>query len=384
MNKYLLPCLTFLLNCANELIIMGLIVWASLLAEKPIQQTALVVAVLVLSIVLGVFLKNKFQQLNRTFVLVLVLCFAVLLALSPKLSFFWYVAIVGRTFSGQLLLAQIMALLKASVTDSELPSASKRMQIFYTSAGGVAYGLAPLIVTLSNDSLLHLVDILLLALVGILVLLKSRELMKLTVENEVAPKIYGFYELLKRVRVLTPFLFLIWACYGVFFVIEVPLLKSKLNASPSLISFFLVLNIFTNIVSTKILPEAFYSKHASKCFALSGVLICLLSFVYLYFSGFVVLFAAALTLGIVNGTLNLSLNSKIHHLNSLQLRESCFLWYRITIETGILGGAILCYLFSDSSIIYKQLAYCCLIVAGILSVSYLMSKGSVLESELHD
>jgi hypothetical protein len=384
MNKYLLPGLTFLLNCANELIIMGLIVWASLLADKPIQQTALVVAVLVLSIVLGVFLKNKFKLLNRTFILLLVFSFAVLLALSPKLSFFWYVAIVGRTFSGQLLLAQIMALLKASVAELELPSASKRMQIFYTSAGGVAYGLAPLIVTLTNDSLLYIVDILLLAMVALLVFLNSKDLLKLTIENEVAPKVYGFYELLKRVRVLTPFLFLIWACYGVFFVIEVPLLKSKLNASPALISFFLILNIFTNIVSTKILPENFYSKHASKCFAVSGILICLLSFVYLYFSGFIVLFTAALTLGIVNGTLNLSLNSKIHHLKSLQLRESCFLWYRITIETGILGGAVLCYIFSDSLTIYKQLAFCCLIVGGLLSAAFFLCNGSVLESELHD
>ncbi|NCN27623.1 MFS transporter [bacterium] len=366
----------FSANLSNELLNMGLIVKIASFGSDPIKQTALVVLVAAVAILLSVVVKNKFQLTQPIVTILLAAGFMLPCVFFKELSPGWLIFLFLRIVFGFMAFAQIMVLLPAFVRQHEMAARNKTLQITTTIATGLGFALAPFVAGGADSMMVYWLNIAAL-LVSAILLTSLRVPTSAPSLCEATPPILN-----PKFSATTLILSLTWVVLGVFFVLKVPLLNERIAAAPNEISLFFIVNFGANLLATKILPERYFDRKGSLFFVLSSLFIVLASACFLMsYNKWILLFCFACS-GFANGALNLCLYTRVQRVPNVRDREDSFLWYRVIIEVGILLGTLLVMAANLTEHVYSSVAMSALVVGFLIALISWRVRLRVFESEM--
>ncbi|NCN28163.1 MFS transporter [bacterium] len=353
----------FFVHFANELLNIGLIVKLSSLTEGPIKKTVLVITIQTLAVLFAILLKSRLKKLDIRKSTLATLFFMLPCWLSPELGLIWTTSLFFRVAFGYLALSQIMAMLPNLCEKETIAAENKKMQLWTTVSNALAYGVAPFAGFYLEGASIYYGNLILIAIACVLVTLLPQS------QNEKCEKqsIFAFTKTI-RPRSISLIHFMVWIACGVFYILEVPLLTKQANLSAEDISIFFLASFATNFIAVKFVPEKFFDKYASGSYFTLATCTLVICGTYLMSSSYWTVLILIMLIGAITGPLSLTLNTRVQKLSSARQREDYFLWYRVLIELGILGGAGIVFALQHTNNPFNSVAQVCFTLAGAVFV----------------
>ncbi|MDD5226922.1 MAG: hypothetical protein PHV97_07070, partial [Candidatus Omnitrophica bacterium] len=202
-----------LLTLSNELINMGLIVWAGTQSNDPIQQTAWVAFWAATGYIFAIFLNlgDRFR-VSRRILLFATIVSSGLAFLFPQMSILWGVSILIRNAIGQVAYSRFATVVPELVDCNEVPNISKNAQIAATIGNGGSMLLSPFISTRFGINGVFLVNLSLIVVV-LLLTLNSPWLNRSVLRGKAflpAQQASGWFNAISLMLIIT------WGIYGTF------------------------------------------------------------------------------------------------------------------------------------------------------------------------
>jgi len=332
----------FIITLSNEVMNMGLLIWSSLQADDPIRQTALVGFWACLGYITAIFIGKYTFKLSLVKLLsTTAMLSGLVLTLNP-MSLQWGICLLFRSLFGQIVYARVVTLLPQICNEDELTVKNKKIQLAISAAGVVTMVISPLLAKLDNISWVIAISLILI----LMALAISGQLIDRQKTGQKSDESNSLKNIFKDVSSASLMFFLTWSVFGTFFIIEVPLLKNMLNASPLMITLFLATGMVTNFLTTKFIPPKTIDNHGSLLFVFSCLGLVLFSFSYINSHFFITMYLSAFVLGIWNALMNVTIYTQVQYLKNDFIRENRYVLYRLICEVGIFTGVMFIYLIN--------------------------------------
>jgi MFS family permease len=348
-----------MVTLSNEILNMGLLIWASLQDDDPMKQAALVGFWASLGYIIAIFMgKYTFKLSLKMLVFITIMTSIPVLFLTP-FSLLWGILLLARSMFGQVTYARVITLLPQLFGEKNLTENNKKIQLAISTAGLVTMIISPVLAKF--NSIIWITGISLLFFVGALFFCYRLAEEKKIQEKVITFNIFG--DIFKSASSASLMFYLTWIIFGTFFIIEVPLLKIAIGASPLIITLFMATGMLTNLITTKLIGPKMIDQNGALLFAVSCIGLVLFSFAYINSHMFITLYLSAFVLGIWNALMNITLYTKVQYLKDNYVRENRYIYYRLICEVGIFTGVMLIYLIhSYKKNIYSSLTILCAVV----------------------
>ncbi len=382
MTKRLLYLCLFIFNLSNELLNMGLIVWAATQTNDPLKQTAWVALWAASGYILALAI-NSFEIFRTTHQRLL----AITIILSASILFFSPTSLLGglliflRSAMGQIAYAKFATLIPLITPDTEIASASKNAQLAATLGNASAILLSPLISNHFGIMGVFSSSCTLLLLTLAITYRTQTPHDKPATETNVL-QTPGLFRSLDSMGLM---LFITWAVYGIFFVIEIPLITARIGTNPSIISAILTLNFITNLLVAKFVPSQLLGKYSRLLFFVGCLGLTTFTFSYLRSFAITSIFFSVAALGAFNGLMNITVFMTVQKVTNSGQREARFLAYRFATEVGILLGIVVVYWVRQKHDYLNSLEkFAALIGASQTLVILVVNSGSIFFRSSHE
>jgi hypothetical protein len=361
---FLLLISVFLITLSNEILNMGLLLWASLQAEDPIKQAALVGFWASLGYIVAIFIGKYTFKLSLKILLLLTFLISIPVFFLKPMSLVWGVFLLARSMLGQVTYARLVTLLPQLCDTKDLTANNKKIQLAISSAGVATMIASPLLAKINN--IVWVIGISIVIFVWAAVVANAINESKRIQDSEF--KSNAIVDIFKDISNASLMFYLTWVVYGTFFIIEVPLLKNALGASAFTITLFLATGMLTNLITTKIISPKMIDKNGALLFSISCLGLVSFSYAYINSHVFLTLYLSAFILGIWNALMNITIYTQVQYLKNDFIRENRYILYRLICEIGIFSGILFVYLihvynlnFSRSMTAISIVVFICLL-----------------------
>ncbi len=380
----------FLVNFLSHLCSIGAIVGSSF-HSKGITLTCQIVMFQTLGSALGALLmhtKSKKLKLLTSHPTILsisaVICSA-LIAWTPNFLLSSLLLVLIRTTISTMLTAVLLAVKTHPPIQSD--KLVRTMQVANISSLLASLAIGPIIAGIFGIRELFAVDAVLGFLIFIL-LLNQKDVFKnqnttagtnLSTNSNVDSSMgftenFGFYTILVST-------FLVWFSAGSFHVLEVPILTSRFNLSPSYISSVFLLAGAANLITVKFIsiPSKIFGRLQS--LVISGIIMVSAAYIYLRAQDLVTAMLAVVFLGGSNGFFSLNQISLIQLQNDTPVRIRNFLYVRFVSNFGLLVAAATSNIIIDdinNLNTFSVLVLCALFAMILLAIYLIKFKESKL------
>ncbi len=322
-------------------------------------KTAYVIAFQAIGVMLGIaifsFVSNKgvkvnILQENRVSLISGFLSLTIFFL--EALSSLWLICLLLRSAFGVILISQMFSQSRYYLGHNSI-KANKLLQVAETIAFVIAFFVIPAFVTVFGFKGLFLADSIgqLICSFG-LIWIRKKFFLNLDVNNRKNTYMLHHSGENKRYfgRPIDIFLlaitFMVWLSVGVFHVLEVPILKYRLNMTIEWITLFFGICGVVNIAAMQMVKLSWLKKHSSIFFILSSIILIIISLIYLRVYSYIAVFAIGIGIGVANGIFNLSQTTLLQRIESERKRTYRFLWLKLVSQLGLLNSAILIILLN--------------------------------------
>ena len=384
MSQKLYLLLSFIIFCSSNLTSLGSLIGAGLTNFDPITKTSTVVLLQALAslLVIGVNRVTFLQQTpsRHRLLTALLSVFAVdfVLLVLPPFQTLWYLSLFVRTIASYWASALILADLSLLYVEN-ISEINRRSQTLSVISLAVALGLSPILADgghflplFSSDSLVAFLALFLTALYYPKKKWKDGADGK-NERNVNDPSGMSKVSLWGNIeyRVILGITGLTWSIIGAFHVVEVPLLKSRFDASIMEISALFLLTLVANVLTLQLLPKTLEERHLFKIFGLAAIVLVGLSVLYLHSHYFTLSVIALVAFGAANAAFNITQSFWVQRISSAKHRLEILMLIRIITNLGILVATLVVFFGQHFHDQFRSLT-----VLGLFSIVGILSLGA--------
>lgn len=201
------------ITISNELLNMGLLIWASFQDNAPLKQTAYVGTCASLGYIFALFANKYTFKISFKFLMILTILISLPVISMKPMTLTWGFFLFTRSLLGQIIHTRIITFLPALVTQTEIASKNKNIQFVITMAGLFAMTISPILAKSCN--LNTIIGISTIFLIFSLLFIKTLEIQYDNNENQSSNLKLNIK--VKYVSYTSIIFYLSWIIFGTFF-----------------------------------------------------------------------------------------------------------------------------------------------------------------------